>query len=266
MSADSWERRKADFALPLLQWAVAQYLNEPQVTDTIRRLILSDPSSQGDDRNLALILRDILIEGITVNHHYATVLNLYRRRAGKSWLNPVAETHELTLRALACVAPDSDKVSEGDLEGFLPTAMALFEILNSNDAEVNVDEVDRLLARLWRSDHNVALSVYGKTSFKETFYEAASELLDAGAKPLKVIGLLADALQTRHMEVGSGYSILKKVKRSVKGSVLGREEDPPSVTPPASLKDVPTGEGETPSEMGGPKKKRKKVKGDAAMA
>ena len=201
-----------------------------------------------------------------MNHHYATVLNLYRRRAGKSWLTPVAETHELTLRALACVAPDTDKVSEGELEAFLPTAMALFEILNSNDAEVNVDEVDRLLARLWRSDHNVALSVYGKTSFKETFYEAASELLDAGAKPLKVIGLLADALQTRHMEVGSGYSIPKKVKRSVKGSVKGSVQDPSITTPPMSVNDVPAAEGETPSETGGPlKKKRKKGKAEVAV-
>jgi hypothetical protein len=223
MSADSWERRKADFALPLLQWAAAHYLSEPDVPDTVRRLILSEATLAGDDRNLALILRDILIEGITVNHHYATVLNLHRRRGGKSWLNPVQETHELTLRALACVAPD--EIVEGELEAFLPTALTLFEILYSSDAEVSSPEVDRLLARLWRSDHNVALAVYGKTSFKETFHEAATELLDAGAKPLKVLGLIADALQTRHMELGQPFIIPKKVKRSVKGSVLGLQDD-----------------------------------------
>lgn len=200
MSAESWESRKAEFAIPLLQFTVAHYLSDAQVTDTIRRLILSEPAQEQDERNWALILWDVLNEGITASHHYATVLNLARRRAGKTWLNPVPETHDLTLKALACMSQAHGRRSADAAVPFLSSALTLFELLNSPDVDINEDDVGGLLARLWKADPTVALAVYRRTPFRETYIEAASELIDAGARPLKVLGLIADALQTQHME------------------------------------------------------------------
>ncbi|KAJ3045104.1 hypothetical protein HDV00_011829 [Rhizophlyctis rosea] len=162
------------------------------------------------------------------------------------------------------------------------TALTLFEILNSNDAEINEDEVNTLLLRLWRSDSSTALAVYGRTSFKETFHEAASELLDAGAKPLKVLGVIADALQTQHIDalrVGTFLPpgrVKKSMKGSTKGSVKGSikdtagKDDYPDHHPDLqdespdrkdhSFADI---DGNARSEVSQVKKKRKKQKMDA---
>jgi len=241
MSAESWERRKAELAIPLLQFTVGHYLHDAQVTDTIRRLILSEPTQDKDEANVASVLRDLLNEGITVSHHYATVLNLARRRAGKTWLNPVPETSDLTLSALACISqgiaqgpgPKGGKIPDTPTS-FLSSALTLFEILNSVDVDINEDDVNGLLARLWRADHVIALAVYRRTSFRETYHEAATELLDAGARPLKVLGLIADALQTQHMEgmratASAGTFAVPEVKHRKKSraakSVIGSGGD-----------------------------------------
>ena len=265
MSAEIWERRKNDHAIPLLQWVVAYYLTEGEHGNTVRRLIVGDDASEKDAEILFSIFRDALSlssAGQIPASHPTTMLNLIRRRAGKAWLTAIPETEDLTLKALAMLLNDP-KLKDGGSDPvgasrilMMALCGTLFEILNSTDGEFNEEDVNKLLVTLWAADSETALAVYSKTTYKVSANECVAELLRNGAKPVSVIGLMVSA-----MELGNNLSVRANKKR-MRGtaSVITAADDhadrDQDVTDTAQ-----EGTGVDGSEVDGKRKKKKKRSG-----